>query len=122
MDSDRLNRWLTLGANVGVLVGIILLVFELSQNREMMRAQTRNEISRVEMDLLGLTAANRELWEAEMDRAALVLSTPGVRQWWDAGGRTQLTPSFVKFLESIERQGTTWYWVDKLGFTSDGTF
>ncbi len=65
---------------------------------------------------------DKELWEAEMDRAALVLSTPGVRQWWDAGGRTQLTPSFVTFLESIERKGTTWYWDDKRGFTSDGTF
>ena len=63
MDSDRLNRWLTLGANVGVLVGIILLVFELSQNQEMMRAQTRNEISRAEMDLLALTAGDRDLSE-----------------------------------------------------------
>ena len=65
---------------------------------------------------------DKELWETEMDRAALVLSTPGVRQWWDAGGRTQLTPGFVSFLESIEREGTTWYWDDKSGFTSDGTF
>ena len=39
MDSDRLNRWLTLGANVGVLVGIILLIVEIGQNTEMMRAQ-----------------------------------------------------------------------------------
>ena len=65
---------------------------------------------------------DKEFWEAEMDRATLVLSTPGVRQWWDAGGRTQLTPSFVTFLESIESKGTTWYWDDKRGFASDGTF
>ena len=45
MDSDRVNRWLTLGANVGVLVGIILLVIELDQNRKMILAQTRNDIS-----------------------------------------------------------------------------
>ena len=65
---------------------------------------------------------DKELWEAEMDRAALVLSSPGVRQWWDAGGRTQLTPSFVTFLESVQRKGTTWYWDDDQGFTSEGTF
>jgi hypothetical protein len=43
--SENVSRWLTLGANIGVLLGIFLLVFELTQNREMIRAQTRNEIS-----------------------------------------------------------------------------
>jgi hypothetical protein len=45
MDSDRINRWLTLGANVGVLVGIILLVLELNQNSVLMRAQIFNDLS-----------------------------------------------------------------------------
>ena len=39
MDSDRLNRWLTLIANVGVLVGLLLLVFEIRQNTDVMQAQ-----------------------------------------------------------------------------------
>ena len=39
MDSDRLNRWLTLGANLGVLVGLVVLIVEIGQNTEMMRAQ-----------------------------------------------------------------------------------
>ena len=63
MDSDRLNRWLTLGANLGVLVGILLLVVELQQNREMMRAQTRNEITQGALALLSLTATNQKLAE-----------------------------------------------------------
>ena len=63
-----------------------------------------------------------ELWESEMDRAAGILSIPGVRQWWDAGGRTQLTPSFVEFLESREPGVTIWYWNEDRGFTSDGGF
>ncbi len=33
MDSDRLNRWLTLGANLGVLVGIIFLAVEIRQTQ-----------------------------------------------------------------------------------------
>jgi len=39
MDSDRLNRWLTLVANVGVLTGIVLILIELDQNADLMRAQ-----------------------------------------------------------------------------------
>ena len=61
MDSDRANRWLTLVANLGVLIGIILLVAELDQNRDMMRAQTRNELSRGVLDLLGSLVENKEL-------------------------------------------------------------
>ena len=34
MDTDRLNRWMTLGANLGVLVGVFLLLVELRQNTE----------------------------------------------------------------------------------------
>ena len=43
MDSNRLNRWLTLGANIGVLVGIVVLIIEIAQNTEMMRAQMAQE-------------------------------------------------------------------------------
>lgn len=39
MDSGKVNRWLTLGANIGVLVGIILILIELNQNSNLMRAQ-----------------------------------------------------------------------------------
>ena len=43
MNVDSLNRWLTLGANIGVLVGIFLLIAELNQNSTLMRAQIFNE-------------------------------------------------------------------------------
>ncbi len=55
-NSDRLNRWLTLGANIGVLIGIILLIIELDQNRDMIRVQTRNELSQGVHEILKLTA------------------------------------------------------------------
>ncbi len=61
MNLDGLNRWLTLGANVGVLMGLLLLVFELNQNREMIRAQTRNEMATGIMQLLALPAENPQL-------------------------------------------------------------
>ena len=63
MDSERLNRWMTLGANVAVLAGIALLILELDQNHDTVRAQTRNEISQGELMLLGSMSSNKELVE-----------------------------------------------------------
>jgi len=37
--TDKLNKWLTLTANIGVVIGLVLLLMELRQNTEMMRAQ-----------------------------------------------------------------------------------
>ena len=61
MESERLNRWLTLGANLGVLIGILLLVFELNQNRDLVRVQIRNELSQGVIDLLRSRAENEQL-------------------------------------------------------------
>jgi len=61
VESDRLARWLTLGANLGVLAGIVLLIVELDQNRDMMRAQTRHELSMGIVDLLLVPASNEQL-------------------------------------------------------------
>ena len=61
MDSDRINRWLTLGANVGVLIGIVLLIVELDQNHEAVQAQTRSTVSQGIVDYMSLVAGNSEL-------------------------------------------------------------
>jgi hypothetical protein len=50
-----------LGANLGVLVGIILLIVELDQNRDMMRAQTRHDLAMGIVDLLQIPAGNEQL-------------------------------------------------------------
>ena len=39
MSSNKFDRWMTLGANVSVLVGIILLIMEINQNNELVRVQ-----------------------------------------------------------------------------------
>ena len=43
MDTNKVNRWLTLGANLGVLVGIVLILIELNQNADLMKAQMTQE-------------------------------------------------------------------------------
>ena len=59
---------------------------------------------------------DRDLWEGEMNRAAGILAMPGVRQWWDAGGNTQLTERFVKQLESTQSNIAYWTWNPERGY------
>jgi uncharacterized protein (TIGR02246 family) len=61
VNSHWLTRWLTLGANVAVLVGIVLLIIELNQNREQIRAQTRHDLAMGIVDLLQAPATNPQL-------------------------------------------------------------
>ena len=39
MNADNVNKWLTLSANIGVVFGLILLLIELDQNNDLVRAQ-----------------------------------------------------------------------------------
>jgi len=53
---DRLNRWLTLSANFGVIAGIVFLGFEIQQNSDAINAQAYQ--SRTEA-VLGLSTSTR---------------------------------------------------------------
>jgi len=43
VDSDRINRWLALIANIGIIIGLFLVVFEIQQNSELIRLQFIND-------------------------------------------------------------------------------
>lgn len=55
MESDRLGRWLTLAANLGVIVGLLILIVEVRQNANLTRAQMesgRNDLlAQIELSL-----------------------------------------------------------------------
>jgi len=55
----ELGQTLQLLGNAGVIIGILLLVYELNQNRDMMMAQTRNELSQGLIEIL-LDVSNNE--------------------------------------------------------------
>ena len=59
---------------------------------------------------------DESLWTVEMQRAAGHLTIPGVRQWWDAGGKTQLAPDFVRRVEATVSGQTGYDWDAKIGF------
>jgi hypothetical protein len=43
VDFDRLNRWLSLAANLGLLAGLILVAVQINQNTQLARLQLINE-------------------------------------------------------------------------------
>jgi hypothetical protein len=51
---DNLNRWLTLAANIGVLLGILALIYEIQQNTAATQSQVR---------LALFAGAQEELWK-----------------------------------------------------------
>ena len=61
MDSDRLNRWLTLGANIAVLFGLLALVFEIRTNTAAIHAASVQEITSGTREALLTVASNKEL-------------------------------------------------------------
>ena len=51
MDWSEINGWLTLAANIGVLIGLILIATQIKQNTEITRAQVANDWFLADMQL-----------------------------------------------------------------------
>ena len=52
MNLDSLNKWLMFAANLGVIAGIVFLGIEINQNRELTKAQIRQELSQGAIDTI----------------------------------------------------------------------
>ena len=65
MKKIDVGQTITILANLGVLAGILLLVYELNQNRQMMEAQTRHEVAQGIVDQLSELALNPDLSDLE---------------------------------------------------------
>lgn len=64
MDSRKINRWLTLGANIGVVLGIIFLAIELRQNNELLQSQASITYVQIRVGALENQLENPDLLEA----------------------------------------------------------
>ena len=68
MPMNQLNRWLTLGANLGVVLGLIILIVELRQNsalsRAALEADKNNQLAVIELSLStpAVAAALEKSW------------------------------------------------------------
>ena len=72
MKTDAVNRWLTFGANLGVLFGIFFLAFELQQNNELLQAQAE------ETQAMSIQAATT----LDQDFLLLLGSDPALAETW----------------------------------------
>ncbi len=168
MKSARWSQAITVGANLGVLAGLLLVAVQISQHSASVRNAAYQEWVAANVELNMATAdpylasaiaqgtgrsadipdndsymafamwhqsfyqmaqttnylyeqgdLDEELWKVEMDRAAVHLGLPGVREWWDAGAKTQLAQDFVDFIESRESESIRWAWDAERGFYVD---
>lgn len=51
MNSEKINRWLTLAANVGVIAGLVLVAIQINQNTQITKAQIANDYFLADMAL-----------------------------------------------------------------------
>ena len=100
MNADNVNRWLILGANIGVLVGLALLIVELDQNSDLVRAQ----IHQARSD--NFVSLKAELANTEHLLPVLANFTP-------AGGPAHI--SALQELDPIERARLRQYWDGRIG-------
>ena len=61
MSKERLMQWIALAANGGTIVGLLMVIMQLQQNRTLMRAQVRHELASTIVELLNSSASNSQL-------------------------------------------------------------
>ena len=96
---DRLQSWLSFGANLGVLIGIILVLVELNQNITTMRAQTRSDLSTNIVELFVRVAENEQLASLRRRADAGEELTPDEVYRYD-----HITRAFFRYWENVHYQ------------------
>ena len=75
VDSEKINRWLTLLANIGVVAGIVFLAIEIRQNQAIL--EESNQYNFLEMRAISLESYN--------DFRALVVQDAELSRIWSDG-------------------------------------
>lgn len=75
MEPDRLNRWLTLAANLGVIVGIVFLIIELQQTNRIARYEAEIGYRNLAVELNANRIENSETYaKLQLNEAELTPS------------------------------------------------
>ncbi|HAJ76756.1 MAG TPA: hypothetical protein DCM64_09910 [Gammaproteobacteria bacterium] len=95
MNVDKVNQWLTLAGNVGVIAGIVFLALEIRQNTSMMQSQTRDSMTEKQMmftDWIGTDieianilgrGQNRELQRGTPEYTSFIFLYHGIWREWE---------------------------------------
>src|SRR5262245_13097444 len=88
MSIDRVNQGVQLAANVGVILSIVFLAYQIGEQRDLMKAQTRTATSEAAIGLLISEATDEGLVSAQR------------RSWWDG---EELSPDDRFRLDRLNR-------------------
>ena len=94
MNASKINEWLTLISNFGVLLGITFLAYEIQQNTLTTQAQTRDSIT-----------------EKQMTFYDIGISNPDALELFLRGNANELEPGtleFTRYLWIIRSQTRMW--------------
>ena len=94
MHADSFPKWLTLGANLGVLVGISLVAFEINQATVTARAE--------------MVSSHQDRWVA-MD---LSWQSEGLAAAW---AKAMESPDELTLTEMVQLNGFMWSYIDHIG-------
>ena len=103
MESSKLNSWLTLLANFGVVIGLALLVFELRQTQDLaeteatVRRLDQIQIAQVEMATSEKLAATRVKAFSEGVASLTPVELYQLRQWENAV-RLRMRSQYIEYL------------------------
>lgn len=116
MNLDRLDKWLSLTTNIGVLVGIALLVFELNQNTELTRAEIHAIRAVAKTDRQMFLANSGEI--ARIAQTSFAAGFPG-----DPDALSVLTPEerfrYGIFLQGLKEAISNWHYQCEQGLLDD---
>ena len=61
MNTEKMSHVVSMTANVGVLIGLSLLVYELNQNNKHLQQQAESVAMQIRMEVVGSLARNTEI-------------------------------------------------------------
>ena len=103
MESDRLNRWLTLGANVGVLIGLAILIYEirasqhLAETQALVRRGDQIQVAQVQMAMSESLAAIRVKARSEGVQSLTDVELYRL-QMWEGAVRNRMNTQYIEYL------------------------
>ena len=111
MNSEKLNRWLTLLANFGVVIGLALLIYELRESQNL--AETEAAVRRLDQ----IQAAEVEMATSEFLASIRVKATSdGVAsltpvelfklQQWESSVRRRMQSQYIEYVRGYLDQET----------------
>ncbi len=109
MDTGKVNRWLTLTANLGILIGLVLLIVEIRQNTDLMRAQIAMDRTSTTMQILSDWANGGEIVRIEVKLFEQVDGFPKAIGWSDILTAEEEQRYFYRMILRLLELNNDWF-------------